>query len=153
MDLFGYEPIRALSWWQPFGTAMLYDKVEMRNWTTSYRGLVLICTTRKPFDKQPLERRSQYVISEKWQDRLNSIMEAEMLVEYPTSILNGYAIAIGKLSEVRPSMENDMSYYNHSTTDIAHRYININRIRPFHYKGSQKWGKVDYETRKKIVLL
>lgn len=76
-----------------------------------------------------------------------------MLVEYPTSILNGYAIAIGKLSEVRPSMENDMSYYDHSITDIAHIYTDIKRIRPFHYKGSQKWGKVDYETRKKIVLL
>jgi len=35
IDLFNEETILALSWKQPFATAMLYGKIETRVWNTT----------------------------------------------------------------------------------------------------------------------
>ena len=43
------EPIKALSWKQPYASLMLKGKIETRSWPTNYRGLVLICASKAPY--------------------------------------------------------------------------------------------------------
>lgn len=152
---FQNEPIRLLSWWQPFASLMLYGKVETREWATPYRGLVLICSTQKPLYKQTLDKtrhihfgpeHSQEIDHLKITERLNHPMD-------DTFLLNGYAIAIGRLVDCREVKMNDKTFFLHPPGMFAHVYEDVKRIRPFTVKGSQKWGTVRAEIRAKIEVL
>lgn len=47
-----FPTLRALSIWQPYATlvAERWKAVETRGWATGYRGLILICSARRPID-------------------------------------------------------------------------------------------------------
>ena len=51
------KPKKALFWKQPYGTAMFCGKrYESRTWRTNFRGLILVCTSLKPYEfKRVLE--------------------------------------------------------------------------------------------------
>src|SRR5690606_24193687 len=98
-DLFNEEKILALSWKQPFGTAMLYGKIETRTWYTDYRGLVLICTSKQPYNEEIVKLISGEDLFVK--------MCIAMSKDTGTLDLNGYAIAIGRLKHCRDMSPED----------------------------------------------
>lgn len=148
IDLFDEEEIRALSWKEPFGSLMLYGKIETRVWPTKYRGKVLICTSKTSY-------KTQQVINISGKDQFRRIMrtlegQGESLHKY-----RGYAIAIGDLADCRrmkPEDENNCFVEYHP--DLwCHVYANVKKIQPFPWKGSQGWRTLTPEIKSKIIIL
>lgn len=146
--LFHNERMMALSWKQPFGTAMLHGKVETRTWWASYQGLVLICTSKRPYDLETVRKICGG-------DRLFFAMCQQMKSDTSTLDLNGYAIGIGRLvscsrMEIR---HEEKSFVKHQAGLFCHFYEDVRPIKPFEWKGSVGWKKVDEATIKKIELV
>lgn len=156
--LFEQEEIRGLSFWQPFGTLMFHGKVETRKWSTPYRGLVLICTTKAPLEKQPLNKSRHITFSAFDKLRIDATLDFnEKLVGYPpTAHLNGFAIGVGRLTHCRPVWEEDKTFFQHmaikSFPVFAHIYEDVKRIKPFPVSGNQGWFKVTPDMRAQIQL-
>src|SRR5690606_2314359 len=119
IDLFNKEKIMALSWKQPFATAMLYGKIETRTWNTNYRGLVLICTSQKPYDVT--------TVGSICGDKLLANMCKAMRNDSGTLDLNGYAIAIGRLVDCRPmSIEDEeKAFVKYRPNLFSHIYEDV----------------------------
>lgn len=147
------QEIRAISFWQPFGSLMLYGKVETRNWATPYRGLVLICTTQTPFHKQSLDK-SRHIV-QTHQQKLDTDSWSFVEKGHPESTwgLNGYAIAIGRLDACRLASVYDKTFCVVSPVFYAHVYKDVKRIKPFEVKGGQGWFKVTPEMKAKIRII
>ena len=146
-NLFGEEPMLALSWKQPFGTAMLYGKIETRTWNTNYRGLVLICTSKSAYD----EKTATKICGEIQFIRLCKTISKDM----DTLDLGGYAIAVGRLVDCRKMKptDEDKTFVAYREDLYCHIYKDVKPIKPFDWKGCQGWKKVDDNTRKKISFL
>lgn len=149
------EPIRGLSFWQPFATLMLFDKVETRTWSTPYRGLVLICSTKKPANALKYYDLTDSID----RDQIKYLRGFESLNKIPTFELHGYAIGIGELvncQRIRPG-QCFKTYVDKAIERgeklFAHEYVKVRRIQPFKIQGSQSWIKITPEIRKQIVLL
>jgi hypothetical protein len=152
------EEIRGLSFWQPFGTLMFYDKIETRKWSTKYRGLVLICTTKKQLHKQPLDKTRHIQFTKDHEEQIDKAFENESFFakDKPTIHLNGFAIGLGRLYDCRNVWKQDMTYFEHTKIGFpifAHVYTDVRRIEPFPVKGSQGWFKVTPEMKAKIKVL
>ena len=162
VDIFGQEPIRALSWKEPYLSLMLHGKTETRTWNTNYRGLVLMCGSLAPY---PFE-----VVNNKisGSHQTNRIWET---LDYDSNFKTKYcgkAAAIGRLVDCRPMTKADedkcfvqykepwfeMKSNKNKITGIikitnkqkklfCHIYEDVREIKPFDWKGSQGWGKVD----------
>lgn len=146
-DLFGYQPFKALSWRQPFGSAMLLGKVETRVWDTSYRGKVLICTSLAAYDQTSVQRISgetQYV-------RLCTALKA--LPE--TLDLDGYAIGVGTLVHTRRMQvsDEDATFVKFSKNLFVHIYEDVMPIKPFPWKGQLSWKDVSPDIQQQIEYL
>lgn len=137
----------ALSWKQPFGTAMLYGKIETRSWNTNYRGPVLICTSQRSYDL--------YSAKEICGNYLFDLMFSKMNSDSGIIDLNGYAIAVGNLVDCRPMTLDDeaATFVQYRPGLYCHVYENVRPIKPFPWKGSQGWKTVDPEIIKTIVYL
>jgi len=133
----GKEKILALSWKQPFASAMLFGKIETRTWATPYRGWVLICTSKQPYNQETVES----ICGE----RLFIKMCQAMNKDTSTLDLNGYAIAIGKLVDCRPMTRNDedRTFVKFRGGLFCHIYEQVKKIEPFPWKGQQGWKTVD----------
>lgn len=153
--LFEQEEIRGLSFWQPFGTLMFYDKVETRTWSTPYRGLVLICTTKTPLHKQSLEKSRHIIITDEHHEQIDKAFENESFFAptQPTIHLNGFAIGVGRLVDCRRVKEGDRTYCVASPDVWGHVYADVKRIKPFAVKGGQGWFKVTPDMRAQIQLV
>jgi hypothetical protein len=153
-DIFGKEEIRMLSFWQPFAGAMLYGKVETRKWSTQYRGLILICSTLTPFEKQPLEVRQTIELSERNESELLLAKTVEKQIGHNVFDLNGYAIAIGRIVSCRRVRITDNTFFKHPPDLYAHIYQDVKRIIPFPIKGYQGLPRlINEETKAKIQIL
>lgn len=128
------EDIRALCFWQPFGTLMFYGKVETRKWSTEYRGKVLIVTTQKPLSKQISDEAGK-IVPKYWE--IDAAYKEEVKQSLPTFHLYGYAIGIGTLVDCRPVKSYDKTFFFHPPKIWAHVYEDIRRIEPFKMKGFQ----------------
>lgn len=147
----------ALSWKQPFGTAMLFGKVETRSWYTKYRGPVLICTSKQAYNEATAR-----AICESSFVRNRGLFEA-MCVKLkgaPSLDLNGYAIAVGNLVKCRPmdmgaytDDDEERSFVGYRNGLYMHFYENVRPIQPFPWKGMQGWKKVDQLIIDKIVYI
>lgn len=153
-DLFGNERMLALSWKQPFGTAMLIGKVETRVWITKYRGRVLICTSKAAYNEESVRR---ICGNDLFVKMLMAIQNAPDTVD-----LDGYAIAVGDLIDCREMRPEDESLtyvkYRAPWTEerkgkdgiirkvnlrlYCHFYENVRPIKPFPWRGSQGWKEV-----------
>jgi hypothetical protein len=149
------SPIRMLSFWQPFGSLMFYNKIETRVWDTPYRGLVLFHTSQRPLDKQTLDKTKHINFTSQNLDDIALAKKIEDKQYHNTFLWNGFIIGIGRLVEVRKSTIKDLTYieFNHNKPPYAHIYTDVHRIDPIPYKGAQKWGKVDQALRERIVLI
>lgn len=159
-DLFGIEKMLALSWKQPFAGLMLHGKVETRTWSTSYRGLVLICVSAIPYSAH-----QAWAICGEQMTRV-----VERLPEYHNF---GLAIAVGKLVGCRPMTKQDEDLcfvqYREPWEEVTilkngksktvtkrlycHFYENVKAIKPFEWKGTQGWKTVEAEIVKSIEYL
>lgn len=130
------ENIRALSWKQPFASLMLHGKIETRTWSTHYRGLVLICASKKSytyFQTVDITGYKQY-------DRIKLITSNMPACE-------GKAIAIGKLVDCRPMKleDEDKCFVKFNPDLFCHIYEDVKAIEPINFKGGMKWKKLTQE--------
>lgn len=144
----GEEEIRALSWKQPFASLMLHGKVETRTWPTQYRGLVLICASAQPYGWRVVES----MCGTKQFLRIRLLLQT---IGIDLSVTYGKAIAVGRLVDcwkMNPEDENK-AFVGYQSHLYCHVYGDVKPIKPFAWKGAQKWKKVDQETIDKIEYL
>lgn len=137
------EPIRALSWKQPYASAMLHGKVETRIWSTTYRGWVLICASQKEYTYPELKN-----IAGTQFTRLKKLIIDNNL----QSPITGHAIAIGKLVDCYQMSAADCkaAYVAWLPGLYCHVYEQVTRINPIPWKGSQGWRTLTTEQRQLI---
>lgn len=152
-EILSTAPMRALSWKQPYGSAMLHGKIETRKRDTIYRGLVLICLSKMPYNEDVARRIS------------GNGLFAEMclkLKDEPTLDMDGHAIAVGRLVKSQSPLLMSASEYADAALKTFvqddtflwfHFYEDVTRIKPFPWKGSQGWRTVPSDIRNKIELL
>lgn len=160
-DLFNNEPMKALSWREPYGSLMLppFNKIETRTWNTNYRGLVLICTSQEAYSWDKVKA----ISGDEQFDRI--LGSAALFDDQP----GGYAIAVGKLVDSRLMTKHDESKcfveYREPWEVInkkgkrvikklyCHVYEDVLRIKPIPWKGSQGWKDVPDEIMKQIEFI
>ena len=133
--------IRALSWKEPFGSLMLHGKIETRTWYTKYRGLVLICTSKKSYNDKELFSISGW-------DTYHKIYD---LVKENT----GKAVAVGNLVECRGMNlgDGEKCFVNFNSSLFCHIYEDVRAIEPFEWKGSQGWRTLTEEQKNLIKFI
>lgn len=116
--------MKALSIYAPFAMAIAlkYKTIELRNWQTSYRGEILICSSVK--------------------DRNNK--------ELKDICIFGKALAIATISDCKPFEEKDReAAYIVDDEDVSKSnswfLTNIKPIKPFDVKGQQRLFNVDVD--------
>ena len=140
--------MRALSWKQPFGTLMLYGKIETRKWKTDYRGPVLICISKKSYSLDELhDLCGEYVVH----------IIIGTLGNEPAQFddVCGYAIAVGNLVDCKkmtPEDEDDC-FIKYNPDLWCHFYENIREIKPIPFKGKQGWSTLDQSFIDKIEYI
>jgi len=151
VEQFGDEKVLALSWKQPFGTAMLFGKIETRVWATKYRGWVLICTSKMSYAEPTVRNISGNSLFEKMCVTMRSDAESEE----GTLNLNGYAIAIGRLVDCRPMnpLDETTAFVKYHPDLFCHIYEDVRAIEPFAWKGTQGWKEVTNEIKQQIIIL
>lgn len=143
---FHNQPIRALSWKQPFASLMLLGKIETRTWPTKYRGWVLICSSKVAYSEVQLFGISGEAVTQKIFVSLFTTRIKE---------IKGSAIAIGRLVDCRSMRFSDESkcYVKYYPDLYCHVYEDVRAIKPFTWKGSQGWKKLSQDVINKIELL
>lgn len=138
--------IRALSWKEPFATAMLFDKVETRTWHTNYRGPVLICASKVGYT--PFE--TMDITGPKQSKRLFEALEKSGLTVNP-----GNAIAVGRLVSCRQMTpeDEDTCFVKYHKDLWCHVYDSVKRIAPFAFKGTQGWKILDESVTNNIIFI
>lgn len=124
------QPIRGLSFKQPFASLMLNGKtIETRTWSTNYRGWVLICSSKKEYNSEQVER----IVGDQFMKVLTTFK--------PLPIPLGKAMAIGRLVDCRPFKPADSSaaMVEYQEGLFAHVYEDVYEILPFDFKGHQGW--------------
>lgn len=143
--------IRALSWKEPYASLMLHQKIETRTWYTNYRGLVLICTSKKMYNTQQILD----ISGENQFKRIFDILDDGSFLN-TIGMHRGHAIAIGKLIDCRIMYKKDEDdcFVQHDHNLLwCHVYADVQAIKPFEWKGSQGWSKVSKEIIDKIEFL
>lgn len=166
----GYElidaEVRALSWKQPYADMMLQGKIETRLWPTNYRGLVLICASKVAYSDDDLDD----IIGD---GALFKVVKFSKRTNRRCELLNGHAIAIGRLVDCRPMRPEDelltlVKYKKPWVETICrgknrqfkiverqlwcHIYSEVYPIRPFEWKGTQGWKKLSEDDKLNIDL-
>lgn len=174
-DKYPNQPVRALSWKQPYASLMLHGKIETRTWDTKYRGWVLICASKASYSIKDIVNISGRMQFERIKGTFSlfEYMTAKgSTLHYmditPSHVLNnGKAIAIGRLinsrrmgSIVSDRTITDQGLYIESKCFVAinydlflHEYSDVQAIEPFDWHGTQGWKKLDEETIDKIKLI
>lgn len=151
MDLFGNKEIRALSWKEPYASLMLYEKIETRTWATKYRGLVLICASKKPYKTDEINEISGCVQQERVMDIIfdNNNLGTKNFIDF------GKAIAIGELVDCRPMTKGDENkcFVEYSPDLWCHVYKNVLPIDSFPFKGVQGWKKLNNDIWDQIKFI
>jgi hypothetical protein len=95
------DEIRALSWKEPYASLMLHGKIETRKWNTNYRGWVLICASKHPYNDDSVRNISGLQDYDRIYNTLGYWLDNSI-----TDYL-GRAIAIGRLVDCRPMQKSD----------------------------------------------
>ena len=153
-DLFNNEEIRALSWKQPFASLMYYgEKIETRTWSTKYRGLVLICVSKKPYTPQELFR----ITGPLQIMRINNLLVEQTGMDFEKigKATAGNAMYLAELVDCRKMKitDEDKCFVKFNPGLYCHVYKNVKRIKHFPWKGSQGWKKLNEEEKNLIKTL
>lgn len=137
--------IMALSWKEPYGSLMLRGKFETRSWQTNYRGLVLICTSKQSYRVDALMK----IAGPKQFNRILDLIADRKIV-----MINGAAIAIGRLIDCRPMVKKDESKcFCEAHSCFCHIYEDVVPILPIPWKGIQGWKRVPKEIISQITIV
>lgn len=136
--------LKALTWKQPFAELMLHGKIETRTWRTHYRGWVLICAGAQPYNQNQIKEIAN-----------NPFKILTTLGIGHEPLVNGKAIAIGKLVDCRPMTPEDAEKCFVSYRDglWCHIYENVKPIKPIKWKGSQGWRTVALAIKQQIKVI
>ncbi len=144
-----FHNLRAMCWYQPFGSLMLHGKIETREWNRNFnvRGKFLIYTAKKPATSQQLQD---------WCTPDNLLDITLEMENEPSRNLNGYAIALADLVDYRIMKPEDerKCFVKYSDKRKCLIFNNIQRIEPFVWDfGSQGISFVPESEKKKIKIL
>lgn len=131
--------VYALSWRQPYASLMLHGKIETRTWNTHYRGYVLICATKVPYNDDQLR-----FISGNHTTRINKLIG--------DNIPLGMAIAVGQIVDCRPMVPEDEAkcFVKYYPGLYCHIYDRVLPIEPFTWKGNQGWKLLGQDVKSQI---
>lgn len=140
------EPIRALWWKQPYVSLMHHGKIETRTWGTSYRGLVLLCSSKASYSQESVESISGPT-------QFKRIIET--LRDDETLDNEGFALSVGRLVDYRPmkKADEDRAFVAYFPELYCHIYEDVTPIKPFKIKGCQGWKKLESGIWDKIEFL
>lgn len=171
MDLFNTPTMRALSWKEPFASLMLHGKIETRVWPTDYRGPVMICASKTPYNYNQLKNICGYG------EQLTRVCSFMEMYERPFDKATqkyGYAIAVGNLVNCRLMKPEDEKAcfveYREPWIEVrtnkktgkkrevlmklyCHIYEEVKPIIPIPWKGVQGWKTLDEFFIKSIQLI
>jgi len=145
--------IKAISLWQPWASLIAWGgkKYETRSWATNYRGPLLICASRKPFNPLVYEGAFLNTLSTFW----GSINH-----RFPSRLyILGCAVAIVELTNCSPAAvvaqileprSYEMAFGDFTPGRWAWTLDNIRRIEPFPVKGRQ--GLFEVELPEGLIL-
>ena len=133
------QPMRALSWKQPFAELMLHGKVETRTWPTNYRGWVLICASKAGYNEKQVASicgRNQFLRAYKLtgNDQLDF----------------GTAIGIGRLVSCRKMtiMDESSTFVKYQPGLYCHVYTDVQMLpKTINWRGSQGWRTLSFEMK------
>lgn len=147
--------IKALSWREPYGSLMLppHNKIETRTRWTNYRGLVLICASKKSYDWDDVMGISGQVQFDRIIDRMKQKNEGHGKLWYTD--YHGLAFAVGKLVGCRRMMkeDEDKCFVKYFPDLWCHIYTNVRPIKPIPWKGSLGFSNVPKEVKRQIEFL
>jgi hypothetical protein len=131
---------------------MLIGKIETRTWKTNYRGLVLICSSKKFYTDSQVEEITGKALLNKMLDGFRWLDSISKEMDY---FKDGFAIGLGKLVDCRPMVEADeeKTFVKFNPKLYCHIYENVIPVKPFEFKGCQGWKTLDEETKNRIILL
>lgn len=141
------DQIRGLSMKQPYAQLMLYGKAETRTWDTSYRGWVLICSSKKGYTKeQVLEISGRGNLA-----KINMLLLGD-------SLYQGFAIAVGKLKNVSEwkttlDVSERKTFVKFGLGLHCHIFEDVKFIKPFPIKGKLGYFKLTKEEIKQIKFI
>ncbi len=145
LEMFKNEPVRVLTWKEPFATLMLAGKIETRTWNTNYRGLVLIHAAQKAYTEMQMigisgERQTQNALV-----TLNGMGVREN---------PGHIIEIGRLVDCRKmeKADEDACFVMFNESLYCHIYEDVQPIIPIPHKGKQGWCTAKPELLEQIKL-
>lgn len=148
-ELHPVEDIRGLSMKQPYAELMLNGKVETRTWKTSYRGWVIICSSKEAYSIDELRK----IAGENNLTRINNILSGKRLE-------TGKAIAVGFLEACLMSEESNKKSWENTFVDECnlsntyfHYFTNVQKIKPFDIKGKLNYFTLTEEIINKIEIL
>lgn len=158
------QKILALSYKQPYAAMMLHGKAETRTWNTTYRGLVLLCASQKPYSVQETIN----IAGQHQFDRIQTALRGHHQEAY----IMQQAFAIGRIVNCRPMTKADedicyVQYWEPYTTTekradgtpyqklhqlFVHFYADVQAIKPFQWKGTQGWKELKMVEKERIVV-
>ena len=141
------KPTQALFWKQPFGAAMFCGKeYESRTWKTTKRGLILVCTSLKPYEFKSVLATSGH---EQYR-RLNQAIEG-----HRTKNLCGYAIGVVDLVDCFPmkAEHEDKAFVKYDPDLFIWKCENPKLIKPFPLKGQMGFMNLSPEIIAKIEYI
>jgi hypothetical protein len=138
--------LRALTWHQPFASAMLHDKIETRRRKTNVRGQVLICASQKEYTDEQLDNISGH-------HQTMRIIQTLSPLKIETTL--GQAIAIGNLVDCRPMQpdDEDACFVKYHPDLWCWIFKDVRPIKHMPWKGSQGWRIVPQEIINKIEFM
>ncbi len=138
--------VRALSWKQPFATLMAHGKVETRLWDTKYRGIVLMCCSKKSYRQYEVLS----ITGDKQFERIGNTINLSR--QY--SVTEGKAILIGRLAHTQrmQPVDEDRCFVKYNDKLFCHIYTDVTHIMPFEWKGSQGWRILSTEQKQLIKI-
>ncbi|MDP2235000.1 MAG: hypothetical protein Q8J88_01080 [Bacteroidales bacterium] len=142
------KEIKALSWCQPYADLMMAGKIETRIWKTNYRGWVLICSSKKPYNIEQIRDISGHEGLLRIADLIH---KTERFTQKTAS-----AIAIGYLSDCRKMTPEDEEacYVSYHPRLYCHVYEDVQMLpQPLPWKGKLGWGNVKDELKAEIVKM
>lgn len=128
----------ALSVKQPFASMIARGEktIELRSWTTKYRGPLLICAGAKPF--------SGLIVVPAMNGSL-TVDNARQLVKYsPADYPLGVAVCLVDLTSIRPMVPTDelLARFKFDSTLFAWEFQNVRPVDPLSVRGSLKFFQV-----------
>lgn len=141
------QKLLALSWKQPFASAMLCGKIETRTWNANVRGWVMICTSKKAYGEDIEHKLCGTDLYLKMMLALKN--------EADTLDMDGYGIAIGRLVGSRKMKPEDAEkcFVRYREDLFCHVYEDVVKIKPIPWRGTQGWKEVKEDIKRTIEIL